>query len=101
MCEACHPDRDFTLDSPEIREAARAVYDVYCFNGAGGAMHVVVDDWNVEDHDIDWCLDNAHRYAGGPTVSEQALEIYAGLALRALPTIDERLSALKMQEGWP
>lgn len=41
-------------------EAARLIVDIRRYyaldgNGQGGNCHIVFDDYNVEDSDIDWC----------------------------------------------
>lgn len=44
-------------------ELKQELYDViakiYTVNGVGGALHIVLDDLNVEDHHIEWCIKNA------------------------------------------
>ena len=41
-------------------EQKQEIYDViaqiYAVNGVGGALHIVLDDLNVEDHHIKWCI---------------------------------------------
>lgn len=29
------------------------------YNSAGGALHIVIDNKNISDNDIQWCLDNS------------------------------------------
>ena len=48
------------LDSGTIRRAValiRAVYDSIG-GGAGGKLHVVIDDWNLEAHHLEYAIDN-------------------------------------------
>ncbi len=100
MCLSCWQERGSpAVDTPAVREAARAVRWLYEFAGAGGGMHIVVDDWNLDD-DIAWCLDplqNLSHHSEDP--AERALEIYAGLALLVLSE-EERASALALNDGW-
>ena len=59
-------------------------------NGVGGALHIVVDDFNIETEHIVWCYKNASladRVAMYPLMS----------ALVAIPE-DEREDALR--EAW-
>lgn len=35
--------------TPQITEAVAAIRDLYEAHGTGGKLHVVVDDWNLED----------------------------------------------------
>ena len=45
---------------PEVRPLIDAYYALP-WNGAGGELHVVLDDGNVERSHIQWCLDNAQQ----------------------------------------
>lgn len=39
-----------------IKELVKIIYTEY--NCVGGALHIVLDDYNLEDHFIEWCLEN-------------------------------------------
>ncbi len=60
MCQSCWEE----MGSPKIwNEAtrtglkfARLVYD-QMNGGAGGGLHIVLDDWNLEDDSIQHCID--------------------------------------------
>ena len=41
---------------PELIEAAR---DYYTKNPVGGSLHIVLDDGNLKDDSIKWCIDYA------------------------------------------
>lgn len=43
---------------PEVLPLVRAYY-AKPGNGAGGALHVVLDDYNVGDDNVQFCLDDA------------------------------------------
>jgi hypothetical protein len=43
-------------DEQRLKEAIRKVY---AFSGVGSALHIVLDDINVEDHHITWCIENS------------------------------------------
>ncbi len=45
---------------PEVRPLIDAYYDLDG-NGAGGELHIVLDDNNVETHFIRWCFWHAKR----------------------------------------
>ncbi len=101
MCLSCWRECGSpAIDTPAVRDAARASAAVHDFHGAGGGLHIVLDDWNLEDEQVAWCLlpENLAQY-GSPDPAERAQEIYAGLAFLAL-TEDERASALALEEGW-
>lgn len=62
MCRHCweHEYGSPDLDSGTIRRAValiRAVYDSIG-GGTGGKLHVVVDDWNLESHHLEYVIDN-------------------------------------------
>lgn len=40
-------------------ELANIIREIYRLNSAGGSLHIVLDDGNVEDNDIVWCLRNS------------------------------------------
>lgn len=81
-------------------EGARLVDAVYAGSGVGGNAHIVVDDYNVEDHHIDWCLttalaENVHQGDAEQLAAERAcLEHLRGMS------IEERLSALALFDGY-
>lgn len=37
---------------PEVMPFVRALYDIHC---AGGSLHIVLDDQNVKDCDVEFC----------------------------------------------
>ena len=48
---------DKFLIKQRIHELVNIIYNTY--NGVGGALHIVLDDGNIEDYNINWCLDNS------------------------------------------
>lgn len=42
-----------------MKELCRRIQDYYYYEPVGGALHIVLDDGNVEDHHIHWCLENS------------------------------------------
>lgn len=66
----------------------------------GGNAHVVVDDWNVEDRHIEYCLahtipENAHELSD----AQLRHEVTALIALKALP-VEQRAAALAVVDGY-
>ena len=47
-------------------EQKQEIYDViaqiYAVDGVGSALHIVLDDLNVEDHHIIWCIKHMQDY---------------------------------------
>lgn len=48
---------DKYLIKQRIRELIKIIYTKY--NCAGGHLHIVLDDCNIEDDNIVWCLENS------------------------------------------
>ena len=51
---------EYTLKQKEKKrlyeETLQLKRDIYKKYGVGGALHIVLEDVNVEDHHIEWCL---------------------------------------------
>jgi hypothetical protein len=43
--------------SEEVEEVITLINKLYKTESAGGMLHVVVDDGNLEDEHIEWCID--------------------------------------------
>lgn len=54
-----------------------------------GGLHVVIDEWNVEDKNVDWCLSRELS-----TPERECAEWLRGL------TVAERVSVLARVEGF-
>lgn len=95
---------------PAIEEAARLVDEVYKIHPTGGALHVVVDDWNLDDDcvlaheewDINYYRDHYEAstekgYGGSGLPAEEALLVtqQCRAALAALSE-EERYAALAL-----
>lgn len=50
---------------PEVLPLVRALYRSE-HGRVGGCFHIVLDDYNVEDHHVSWCLDNARERSCQP-----------------------------------
>lgn len=46
---------------------------------AGGGLHIVLDDCNVEDEDIQWCIDNIDEFANSEYEKDLSMKIATGL----------------------
>lgn len=79
--------------------AAAAIRRVYDFDCSGGAAHIVVADWTLEDHHITWCMDVAlHQHQERRSEEEIAATRACLEALQAL-TLAERATALALHDG--
>jgi hypothetical protein len=59
MCCDCLEEYDPEPVSDEkMAEVIAAIKEVYAQEGGstGGGLHIVLDDWNIEDYHVDYCL---------------------------------------------
>ena len=64
MCYGCWEEEGKpTIDTPAVRAAAAAVAEVYEHACTGGNLHIVLDDWNLEDSSLAFC--DAYIARGG------------------------------------
>ncbi len=75
--------------------AARAIDNVYHCDASGGDAHIVIDDWNLDDGNIRWCIEHADHE--DDETREAAL---ACLHMLLRLTVEERASALAISEGF-
>lgn len=99
MCETCWVDYygRAAIDTSEVREVARAVARLYEADPVGGRAHIVTDDWNLRDSDIETCIAGPHWSDNDPVATERAMH-----ALQLMLTLseEERASALALQSGY-
>ena len=88
------------VDNPKVREAARRIGELYqqeqC--GAGGCLHVQVDDFNLED---DFFEDVQLEHFPQCTCNKARIEVENTLYqhLRAMSQ-EERFSAVALHDGY-
>ena len=97
MCYGCWKDK---YGKPEIVNeltvsAAKEIEKVYSYNCGGGDAHIVIDDWNLSDENIEWCIENAKD----EDIEARESALYCLRILREM-TIDERASALAIHDGF-
>ena len=89
MCISCWQE----YGSPKIKnenvfDAVYAVREVYDSDMMGGRLHIVIEDWNLDNESLEWCnalgLDDLER------------KCFDALSLLS---IDERASVLAIFEG--
>lgn len=64
MCQTCFEEAGSpSVLNAKIIEASEAIKDLYLQEGCscGGYAHIVVDDWNLEDHHIKYCIEIAEK----------------------------------------
>jgi hypothetical protein len=55
-----------------VKNAVKRIYEL---NGVGGPLRIVLDDLNLEDHQITWCLDNLNTYWSDSLNDEENAEL--------------------------
>ena len=96
MCKSCWEEYGAPqIDNPAVRECAAAISKVYEFSMAGGGLHCVVDDFNIEDEHL------TDEYIGrwNSSQKQESAERYCLGILKAL-SLDERASALGLHDGY-
>src|ERR1700753_2043398 len=101
MCMGCWAEygAPYVLNDRTIA-CAKAIAAVYGESCAGGNLHCAVDDWNIDDSDIQ---SNLSQCEAGETYDPSrpwtAAETLCIKLMAALP-LDERASALAMHDGF-
>ena len=68
--------------------------------GAGGNLHIVLDDWNLEDDSIQWCMDTSEIVTPGGTWDTALTPIERECAEHFLKmTMEERGTVLGILDG--
>ena len=123
MCYGCWEEAGKpTNDTPAVRAAAATVTALYehpnCI--VGGNLHIVTDDWNLEDSNLEFCR-HCIEHAGMMPIDDDAHEIHkwyneqkranpdppdqlaverACLDALAVLTEDERHAAMALADGF-
>jgi hypothetical protein len=91
MCQACWEEEygSAAIDSAKTRDLAEAIRLVYLEPDGivGGGLHVVIDDWNLEDESV--------------TASDPRNDAERSCRVKLLDaTVAERASALALHDGY-
>lgn len=62
VCEGSPPCT--YLPIPVEHKLKNAIRRVFNYSSVGSALHIVLDDENVEDQHIQWCIENTIPYVG-------------------------------------
>ena len=101
MCYGCYEGAGKpAIVTEKTKAAAALVAKVYEFSCVGGNAHIVVDDWNLEDDHIRWCLDEALKTNVHEADAEQLAAERACLEALLALTDDERASAMALHDGF-
>ncbi len=101
MCHECWVNAGKPREVTEmVIRAAEAIDEVYVYSFVGGNLHVVIDDWNVDDEDLAFCRaeaipENLHEASKEWIKKErECLGLLEGL------TVAQRAAALALQSGY-
>lgn len=62
MCVRCHEEAGCPTDwNDKIARAVPLIQTIYRHHVAGGLLHIVLDDWNIEDSHVQWAADYVTR----------------------------------------
>lgn len=97
MCYTCYTEYGLPkIDNSYVRNAASLIKKLMC---ASLHLHIILDDWNIEDEHLDYCNDLIEKDNGETCESHLTEERTCINALRYL-SIYERVSALAIAEGY-
>lgn len=88
-------------DNEQVRKAAELITKLYALPncGVGGHLHIVTDDFNIRDSDLQYCkrilVRNTHEH------DEVTLAVECELCdLLLSMSVEERASAIAMADGY-
>ena len=84
--------------NPAVQNAVVAYRRVYEFSSVGGHLHIVLDDWNLEDEFLDFCEQDIDKNQADASPAQLVAEMEC-LAAFYLLSEDGRASALAIAEG--
>lgn len=102
MCDECYEGYEgLPIINEKTKKAAELIKELYDTDGGGvgGYGHIVFDDFNIEDGNVDWCIEEAKKgkYDFIPEEGRQA-SLNALIYFKELSE-DERMSAIGIAEG--
>ena len=95
MCMNCYAEAGAPrIVNEATLRAAKLVAELYAtdYGGCGGNMHIVTDDWNLEDDNVAFCA--ACAAADGTLLEREIAAAFVAM------TEDERASALALWDGF-
>lgn len=100
MCRECWEEYGCPkIIGNNVLEAAEAGKRVYEFNGAGGSLHILLDDWNIEDTYIDYCRQHIEEKRSENSDAQYEAEVVCFEKFKGLTKL-ERASALALMRGY-
>lgn len=100
MCQGCYEKAGKpSIVNVKTVVAAACIDQVYEFSSSGGNLHIVIDDWNVEDAHLAHCLERIIKDDLSNGAERYLAEMVCYNSLVDL-TVEERYSALAIHEGY-
>ncbi len=88
MCDSCWKEYGSPrITSKAVIDAVNSIEDLYKEHALGGRLHIVTDDWNVEDEHLEWCKEQ-----GLNDIEQRCFQLLKPLCIK------ERASALAIWE---
>lgn len=103
MCRSCWENiyNFASLDTPDIRKLAGLIGQVYKYSLSGGHLHVVIDDWNLDDDNVNFALKYITSIEDQPGIDRRLIDLeWKCLFFLVNMTVEDRASALAMYEGF-
>lgn len=99
MCYGCWEEYNKpSIINERTKKAALLIKQVYDHSLSGGNLHIIVDDFNIEDHHIAFCalyiLKNGEENAIKLQAEVECLDAFLEMS------VEERASALAIYEEW-
>lgn len=100
MCFDCYEKYGSpTINNPKVVECAKLIAQVYEHSPVGGYLHIVLDDWNLEDSNVVYCAEAIEKADYSDGFGNEDAERACCKALQDM-TIEERASALGLDDGF-
>lgn len=100
MCYGCWEKMGKPMiANPKTNEAAKQISEIYRIHSAGGNFHIVIDDMNLEDCHVDYCIEQSKLNPYDHDAEQIEAECKLGELFRSMSE-DERASAIAIYEGW-
>jgi hypothetical protein len=90
--------------NPKVKRALELIRAIYEHEPTGGPLHVILDDWNIEDGDVRLAANEGAPYTPSSFVEEDEAEEVRVAVAELVPllgemTVPERASALARHWG--
>lgn len=103
MCYGCYEKAGKpAIVNDKTKKALELVKNLYEQDGCGvgGYAHIVTDDWNLEDWNIDWCILEAEKGEYEDILEEGRQACINTLKFLRELTEDERYSVMALFDGF-